>query len=1407
MLEEGNTEIAEKQQEEKDEEKIFSKINDLINIIENPQDCGLEIRFRCLEEVYGLMQVVQRPAELKETIGSMYDYFAESEEFDDGSKVSFPEKTIKNFFRIYEITGIVPDVSSDITNTRELRYYLQNPEIFLFLRHKDDPDTLKEIIKDTENNTTVSLVRRAIEEKYSVSDLVRICDQIFGESTENIYTRLFAIKRLEENFPEITYRPSKERVNSVLLEVIDGYVNVYSSGGYFNDKNGDDAFLIRMLEKISEFTGISLNEIIFNESQVRNWYSIIIPRWIDVARRSLMASTMLSTIVTIERITGVHPDFSTYAHGIREIFKSEIVNLGEYAPYTGQRSDSILYTEIKDDWEKITKVTGVSPADEDIQILKTLVQEELNRQVIDNESSVQKSFAIYQTEKKFDIQADMSDKDTQRIYEKHKIFFDRTCLTDKSEIFNLYKKYGSGEQRGYIDLYAVDEAYTKIFTTAFAEFANEDEREIQHYTDSELATIKKILSKSDRECIKLIGSQIVKSIFEIESFNEDSILKIEKILEKMIEMTDQNFLNALTEQVEQKIREWLIQGLSSKITITDHTKKCIETFKKIFGIQNEKFTDKNNEDYIGDRIFDGVIACGIEYVKTVMETAGITPKTFFEDSEHIARMALKMVEGVLSGKAVDWSIKEKINIPDEVFHTEKIHQKFTETLWINPTYAIELLIKLPFLLNENTIKKIDEQIGKIIITNPRLIIMAISETDRKDILDHFLKNPWIHALMRIKKIQEINQNEENDPWKKELQPFLADIFSKGDISMENSDDTELLVGFIKKYGMLNLPVVFRVYSVCSRARSWDDIPEEVIVLFESCGVKVRAQNAEKSWRFPSPKSLLSELEKIVRGFQTELLADQIPASIFSEIGKEQFQRLTGNTRWKRGDSVDILLTQWQQTVEEQPEIAILPRGYTEEHFQVREVRSENSTPKRNEDTLTELEKMWASAEVGEQYTPLAEAIHHTFHVDDAYWEQRREELMSSLKESIEIFSHEFEMSQEEWQQAIMSEPSEQKKSILAKKQKALASERGRAGMQKQIEGLRNMYESAVRLSEIWSANIDVEDTYVKTMEILSQITDPKAFKMLREMSMAHILKIAPEGWRDSLLQHFGGDSRVTETRVAELARFSREYLSEHYLAKKQDPAHTGHTPFSSGLVFALERAWQQQESSKGEKPIEKLAQKIKHIVNPTIEKTDKMIGVAMVPVAGPLRIYSGDIGDACYTSQHMVLAKGECVRLHSWIYVTGRSTNQETLQGSLLGVQTTDELGISTLVARANNPQENFIQGLDGDEFVVESLKKVIDTARRLSNERVKNGRGDKKQRVVIPMDPSTTSSTNRPAVSSSYHNRWKTCSRIGLTYEPETNFNGYPIWNKNGGNPCVIIWEMDEQGQETWYGDWKPKT
>lgn len=309
---------------------------------------------------------------------------------------------------------------------------------------------------------------------------------------------------------------------------------------------------------------------------------------------------------------------------------------------------------------------------------------------------------------------------------------------------------------------------------------------------------------------------------------------------------------------------------------------------------------------------------------------------------------------------------------------------------------------------------------------------------------------------------------------------------------------------------------------------------------------------------------------------------------------------------------------------------------------------------------------------------------------------------------------------------------------------------------------------------------------------------------LRDASAAEILRLMPDGMRNALSSAFSGeDISATPERIGTLATIMRDYVREHYLNKEQNPDHTGHPPFSRDVLRALERAWQAVESAKGRLPIDDLDRKIRAVGEGLSKGNERRVDVEMVPVANVMRIYAGRAGDACYTSKQTELARGDYSNLRAWMYATADVRGTFSVRGSVLGLEVMSTAGVNTLVVRANNPKESFVRSVDGDAFVLASLRECIETARRIRVKRMQREEKPSSQIVTVPLDRVTQSSSNRAPVSEAYWRRFRGNPLVGLQKSPESTFK-YDLTDPYGDHPCVAIWSCDENGTETWHGDWK---
>ena len=144
----------------------------------------------------------------------------------------------------------------------------------------------------------------------------------------------------------------------------------------------------------------------------------------------------------------------------------------------------------------------------------------------------------------------------------------------------------------------------------------------------------------------------------------------------------------------------------------------------------------------------------------------------------------------------------------------------------------------------------------------------------------------------------------------------------------------------------------------------------------------------------------------------------------------------------------------------------------------------------------------------------------------------------------------------------------------------------------------------------------------------------------------------------------------------------------------------------------------------------------------------------------------------------------------------------EIVRGSLLCIRAEEKnpkgLPAPVLVVRANNPRENFISSVNADDFVLQGLLTVVQSARDMAQNQ-KSG-----IKVVLPLDERGMSCSNRQAIADTYRKRFRSCDKVALVETKDTKFNGYHVWNKDGNSACGVIWEITTDGEEYWYGDWE---
>ncbi|NQV88849.1 MAG: hypothetical protein HQ488_00810 [Parcubacteria group bacterium] len=542
----------------------------------------------------------------------------------------------------------------------------------------------------------------------------------------------------------------------------------------------------------------------------------------------------------------------------------------------------------------------------------------------------------------------------------------------------------------------------------------------------------------------------------------------------------------------------------------------------------------------------------------------------------------------------------------------------------------------------------------------------------------------------------------------------------------------------------------------------------------------------------TPAQLLHELREVRRASIEGFLKDEVPGQLKTELGQEIFAAATGGGQFVATGQLGYVIGVWEKTRLEKPELAKLAGGYQEE---VIEVAVRKRTEPGSEDKLDkekrDIEKLIGKQLFKEAFSGMTESFQWDegdqgfvdepsgkllLELGSASREQQSflEDKMATLNAVVEEVAS--QMAELDGQNA-----DEQRKG-LEKKHNIVAGQV--KGIEAKVKVLDAMNKGLDTLSEV----IENQGASPDSIEIMENLAATggkgEVFnRLMQRLSARHVRQIVDYDYGAELADR----SLDPGVYVNKAANFIQQYLLEHYLHPEQADHQTGHEPFSKELIVALQKAWGVGKGAEKNAFVSTLMAMEKLSGPKSVSKTDT-ISVAMVPGQGLPRIMSGDTGDACTSSRHTELARGDYPGVKAFTYVLGRGTPQERFAGSALfvesKVQGTDD---SALIVRANNPRENLIQSVDNVSFTLQSLEKAIETAKRRGIDE-----------VLVPLDGVTQSSSNRSGVTEVYGNLFFQNPKRSLENTPDTNFNGYKVWDKHGGHGCVVVWTKKD-GKINW--------
>jgi hypothetical protein len=202
--------------------------------------------------------------------------------------------------------------------------------------------------------------------------------------------------------------------------------------------------------------------------------------------------------------------------------------------------------------------------------------------------------------------------------------------------------------------------------------------------------------------------------------------------------------------------------------------------------------------------------------------------------------------------------------------------------------------------------------------------------------------------------------------------------------------------------------------------------------------------------------------------------------------------------------------------------------------------------------------------------------------------------------------------------------------------------------------------------------------------------------------------------------------------------------------------------------------------------VKKIESEIEALETEGLDALAEKIAVTYSPCHGLGRIFAGDVGDACYTSQRNRFADGEYPNLHA-IILSQRDKKSEDIKllGSVLLIEGKDVNGKKYLFARAVNPIDSVIKRqINAEEFLQGLLDYLKTTAEKAGFD----------EAVLCVDTKETRSGSNRKEMfeameKAARDNKWPIADQLEQT--PETTFK-YDVWNTQF---CRVyrIWQKEK--------------
>ncbi len=621
----------------------------------------------------------------------------------------------------------------------------------------------------------------------------------------------------------------------------------------------------------------------------------------------------------------------------------------------------------------------------------------------------------------------------------------------------------------------------------------------------------------------------------------------------------------------------------------------------------------------------------------------------------------------------------------------------------------------------------------------------IPEKYTEEVKEKLENSAWAKSVEKILSIYKHSRRQEYDKWHTDINPLARSMVEQGILDSNKIEDSKIFFEYIKKVGPVNLPNYFKLFTEIKRNDS-------VLNMTENLKSKIKSNfdiDVDKLCE-KDPTNinlLLNEIERyrqtITQGLVNEdiLVINKV---LSSDFGKEFLTSIKGDSGHSQGGTMEETLNTYRKKYESSPELFQIPEGYKETNISVGEYGTEN---RESIDIDKHLSDLFNNPDLVNFHEKIFQAI-----------KSLDENKNISLDEKLSFYNQEVILEINDQLALTMQ-------NMEIEEQKEQKNEKLVIGLNKK----KSLLEKS--LADLTSVNIK-QKTIPEIMEAYNSVV-PDDFKSKQELLMSLSLMDMAKKFPSQMEKLNNKDmftSKPSADSVSILSEFIRSHVAEHYLDKKHGETDAAAISDKNTIKY-LKKIWGTQDFEKGilantEKKLEILERG---------ELSQKKKEITLIPSKGMQRIFSGDLGGACTSRRNLELAKGEYENIISYSLVIDKNTSQAKFTGSFLVVETKTDRNEPILVIRANNPSQNLSQIVDPNELI----EKIIGEVKKVGEIR-----GIKKIGVAY----NSGSASNRGYVVEYYQKSFKRENAISLKNTKETNFNGYPIYNKSGAHPVVLV-------------------